>query len=289
MHYLSFNEYCRNRFGCKVYKLSLDAGFTCPNRDGSLSTGGCIFCSGGSGRFAVSGEDIHKQLQAAKSLVKGKGAEKYMAYFQAYSNTYAPVETLRRLYMAAIQSAEIVVLDVATRPDCLPPEVLALLEEINQIKPVFVELGLQTANENSAGYINRCFTNDCYIRAVQELRKRKIHVVTHLIFGLPGESEAEMLASVRFAVQSGTSGVKFHMLNILEGTPIADDYAAGAFSLMSRESYAALVAKAISSLPENIVVHRLTGDGDKRILIAPDWVKDKKKTLNFIRKEIERM
>ena len=288
MKYLSFNQYCRNTFGCKVYKLSLDAGFTCPNRDGTLSTGGCTFCAGGSGgRFAVSGKDIGAQLEAAKAFVKGKGAEKYMAYFQAYSGTYAPVETLRELYTAAIQPAEIVALDVATRPDCLPDEVLDLLGELNRIKPVFVELGLQTAHEKSAAAINRCYTNDCYVRAVRELRKRNIHVVTHLIFGLPGASEEEMLSSVRFAVENGTNGVKFHMLNILEGTALAKDYAAGQFSLMSREAYAGLVAKAVAMLPPNVVVHRLTGDGDKRILIAPEWVKDKKKTLNLIYKEIE--
>ena len=286
MHYLSFNEYCRERFGCKVYKLSLDAGFTCPNRDGTLATGGCIFCAGGSGRFAASGEDVKAQLEAAKTFVKGKGAEKYMAYFQAYTNTYAPVETLRELYTAAIQPDDIAALDVATRPDCVSGEVLDLFSELNRIKPVFAELGLQTAHEQSAAYINRCFTNDSYVQAVSQLRKRKIHVVTHLIFGLPGESEADMLDSVRFAVACGTDGVKFHMLNILEGTAIADDYAAGKFSLMSREAYADLVAKAIALLPEYTVVHRLTGDGDKRILIAPEWVKDKKKTLNLLHRVI---
>ena len=287
MKYYSFHEYCRNTFGCKVYKLSLDAGFTCPNRDGTLSRGGCIFCSGGGGRFAVSGENIGAQLEAAKAFVKGKGAEKYIAYFQAYTNTYAPVETLRELFTSAIQPDDIVALDIATRPDCLSGEVLDLLSKSNRIKPVFVELGLQTAHEKSAAYINRCFTNECYVQSVNELRKRKIHTVTHLIFGLPGESEADILSSVRFAVESGTNGVKFHMLNILEGTAIADDYAAGKFSLMSREAYAKLVAKAVAVLPRDVVVHRLTGDGDKRILIAPDWVKDKKKTLNLIRKEIE--
>ena len=286
MKYLSFNEYCRERFGCKVYKLSLDAGFTCPNRDGTLSTGGCIFCSGGSGRFAASGSDIAEQIERAKSYVSAKGAEKYIAYFQAYTNTYAPVDTLRELYTAAIQAEDIVALDIATRPDCISDEVLALLREMRQIKPVFVELGLQTAHGKSALYINRCFDNAVYTDAVARLKKAGMNVITHLIFGLPGESEADMLASVHFACDSGTNGVKFHMLNILEGSALAKSFRREPFELMSREAYASLVAQAVALLPPGVVVHRLTGDGDKRILIAPEWVKDKKKTLNLIHHKI---
>ena len=182
MRYYSFNEYCRDTFGCKVYKLSIDAGFTCPNRDGTLSIGGCSFCSGGSGgRFAVSGSDIQRQLEEAKSFVRHKGAEKYIAYFQAFTNTYAPVEHLRELYEAAIKGKDIVALDIATRPDCLSGEVLELLEEISQIKPVIVELGLQTSNEESAIRINRCYDNAAYMRAIQALRERHVHTVTHFI------------------------------------------------------------------------------------------------------------
>ncbi|MBQ6381419.1 MAG: TIGR01212 family radical SAM protein [Clostridia bacterium] len=289
MKYLSFNEYCKARFGCKVYKLSVDGGFTCPNRDGTKATGGCTFCAGGSGgRFCIGGNDIKQQLAAAKELVMTKGAAKYIAYFQAYSGTYAPVEQLEELYHSAIDSPEIVALDIATRPDCLSGEVLALLERLNRQKPVIVELGLQTASEKTAEAFRRCYPNSTYLAALNALKAKGIHTVTHLIFGLPGESEADMLASVRFACAAGTDGVKFHMLNILEGSALAARYRRSPFELLSREAYAALVAKAVALLPEGVVVHRLTGDGDKRILIAPEWVKDKKKTLNLIHKEIER-
>ncbi|MBR2590796.1 MAG: TIGR01212 family radical SAM protein [Clostridia bacterium] len=287
MKYLSFNEYCRERFGCKVYKLSLDVGFTCPNRDGTLATGGCTFCAGGSGgRFCASGCDIKAQLATAKQLVKAKGAGKYIAYFQAYSGTYAPVSRLEEIYRSAIESEDIVALAVATRPDCLCDETLALLERLNRQKPVIVELGLQTANEQSAKAFHRCYPNSTYLAAVKALKARGIHTVTHLIFGLPDESEADMLASVKFACAAGTDGVKFHMLNILEGSLLAESYRREPFELMSREAYAALVAEAVSLLPPGTVVHRLTGDGDKRILIAPEWVKDKKRTLNLIQSYI---
>ena len=287
MNYLSFNEYCRKKFGCKVYKLSLDAGFTCPNRDGTLDTGGCIFCSGGSGgRFAARGDDITEQLERAKALVHKKGGEKYIAYFQAYTGTYAPLQRLKELYYKAIESEEIVALDIATRPDCLGREVLELLREINAVKPVIVELGLQTSKEESAVYIRRGYKNKVYIQALKALKDIGIHTATHIIFGLPGESEQEMLDTVRFAVEHGSDGVKFHMLNILSGSALAKEYQKQPFRLMSREEYASLTARAVALLPPGTVVHRLTGDGDKRLLIAPEWVKDKKKTLNSIYKEI---
>ncbi|MBR0413968.1 MAG: TIGR01212 family radical SAM protein [Clostridia bacterium] len=290
MQYTSFNDYCRARFGCKVYKLSLDAGFTCPNRDGTLATGGCTFCAGGSGgRFCAGGSDIKAQLAAAKELVKAKGAHEYIAYFQAYSGTYAPVSRLEALYRSAAESEDIVALAIATRPDCLSREVLALLERLNRQKPVIVELGLQTANEQTAHAFHRCYPNSTYLAAVKALKGAGIHTVTHLIFGLPGESEADMLASVEFACAAGTDGVKFHMLNILEGSALAEIFRREPFELMSREAYASLVAKAVALLPPGVVVHRLTGDGDKRLLIAPEWVKDKKKTLNLIHKEIEKV
>lgn len=286
MRYTSFNDFCRNKFGCKVYKLSIDGGFTCPNRDGSLATGGCIFCSGGSGRFAVSGNNIKEQLEKAKAYVSAKGAQKYIAYFQSYTGTYAPVSKLEELYMAAISGDEIVALSVATRPDCLSEEVLALLAKINRIKPVFVELGLQTSNEKTAEFIGRGYENSVYIDAVKKLKANGINVITHLIFSLPNESEEDMLNSVKFSVSCGTDGVKFHMLNILEGSRLCEIYKKEPFYLLSREEYAELVAKAVSLLPENVVVHRLTGDGDKKILVAPEWIKDKKKTLNTINKAI---
>lgn len=286
MEYLSFNTYCRQRFGCKVYKLSLDAGFTCPNRDGTVSTGGCAFCLGGSGRFAVSGMDILQQLEQAKEMVRAKGGEKFIAYFQAYSNTYASPIILKDLFESAIAGDDIVALAVATRPDCLPADVVKLLCDINAKKPVFVELGLQTAHEEVAARMNRHFDNACYLHALTQLKQAHIHVVTHLIFGLPGESEADMLESVRFVMRAGTDGVKFHMLNVLKGTALERMYDAGEITLMSREAYARLVAKAVVILNNHVVVHRLTGDGDKRVLIAPEWVKDKRKTLNLIHHQI---
>ena len=287
MNYLSFNDYCKNRFGCKVYKLSLDGGFTCPNRDGKAGVGGCTFCAGGSGgRFSVSGDNIAQQLQKAKKFVEQKGATKYIAYFQAYSSTYAPCDKLRELYLKAIEPEEIVALSIATRPDCLSDDILDLISEINQIKPVFVELGLQTANIKTASLINRCYDNSVYEKAVKELKKRNINVVTHLIFGLPYETQQDMLESVRYIIDCETDGVKFHMLNILKGTELEKDYKQGEFSLMSREEYVDLIAKAVALLPETTVVHRLTGDGDKRLLIAPEWIEDKKRTLNMINQKI---
>lgn len=288
MNYLSFNDYCKNRFGCKVYKLSLDGGFTCPNRDGTAGTGGCTFCAGGSGgRFSAKGDDVSEQIKVARKLVSQKGAQKYIAYFQAYSSTYAPCDKLRKLYYKAIEPEKIVALSVATRPDCLSGEVLDLLSEINSVKPVFVELGLQTANEKTASLINRCYNNSVYEKAVTELKNRNINVVTHLIFGLPEETREDMLLSVKYIIDCGTDGVKFHMLNVLKGTPLAKRYFQGKLSLMSREEYADLIAEAISLLPENVVVHRLTGDGDKRMLLAPDWIADKKRTLNLINSKIK--
>ena len=287
MNYLSFNDYCKSRFGCKVYKLSLDGGFTCPNRDGTAGTGGCTFCAGGSGgRFCVKGDDIAAQIQKAKQFVEKKGAQKYIAYFQAYTSTYAPCDKLRELYYKAIEPEEIVALSVATRPDCLSEEVLKLISEINSIKPVFIELGLQTSNEKTAARINRCYDNSVYEKAVKELKNRNVNVVTHLIFGLPDESQSDMLESVKYALRCRTDGVKFHMLNVLKGTALEQEYLQGKFDLMSREEYADLIAKAVALLPENVVVHRLTGDGDKRDLLAPDWVADKKRTLNLINQKI---
>lgn len=283
MNYLSFNDYCKSCFGCKVYKLSLDGGFTCPNRDGTAGTGGCNFCLGGSGgRFCVDGDDIAEQILRAKRLVEKKGAKKFIAYFQAYTSTYAPCDKLRELYYKAIESEEIVGLSIATRPDCLSDDVLDLLGEINAIKPVFVELGLQTSNEKTAARINRCYDNSVYEKAVKSLKSQNVNVITHLIFGFPYESEADMLESVKYAIRCGTDGVKFHMLNVLKGTALEREFLQGNFTLMSREEYAKLIAKAVSMLPENVVVHRLTGDGDKRNLVAPDWVADKKKTLNTL-------
>ena len=282
MKYRTLNDHYREEFGCKVYKLSLDGGFTCPNRDGSLGTGGCIFCTG-SGEFAESGQDIPQQLEQAKSRVatKNRGG-KYIAYFQAFTNTYAPVERLRQLYYAAIAPEDVVGLAIGTRPDCLADDVLALLAEVNRIKPVSVELGLQTVHERTVCYIRRNFGNQVYFEAVKKLKSAGIEVVTHLILGLPGETPDMMVESTRQAVQAGTDGVKFHLLHVLEGTDLAADYRAGKFTCLSLEAYAKILKACLAVLPEHVVVHRITGDGAKRKLIAPLWSADKKRVLNYL-------
>ena len=277
------SDHYREKFGCKVYKLSLDGGFTCPNRDGTLGTRGCIFCTG-SGEFAEGGPDpISVQLERAKKRVKQKNKDgKYIAYFQAFTNTYGPVEHLRKLYYEAIAPEDIVGLAIGTRPDCLGDDVIALLSEINRIKPVSVELGLQTIHEETARYIRRGYEAAVYFDAVQRLKAAGIEVVTHIILGLPGETEEMMLKTTEAAVNAGTDGVKFHLLHVLRGTDLAKDYKAGKFSCLSLEAYGSLLKKCVDILPEHVVIHRITGDGAKRDLIAPLWSADKKRVLNYL-------
>lgn len=288
--YRSFNEYCREVFGCKVYKLSLDGGFTCPNRDGTLGTRGCVFCSSrGSGDFAPERSlSIPEQLEAAKSRVERKCKDgKYIAYFQAFTNTYAPVERLRRVFTEALEPEEVVGLSVATRPDCLPPEVLSLLGELNRKKPVLVELGLQTIHEASIRYIRRGYENGVYVQAVKDLNALSITPVTHIILGLPGESEEQMVETTRAAVAAGTKGVKFHLLHVLHGTDLHKDFQAGKFSCLTLESYARVLKKCLEVLPPEVVVHRITGDGAKKDLVAPLWSADKKRVLNYLTKVLQ--
>ena len=282
------SQHYREKFGCKVYKLSLDGGFSCPNRDGTLGTGGCIFCTG-SGEFAGGGPDpIALQLQKAKLRVNRKNKDgKYMAYFQAFTNTYAPVERLRTLYYEAIAPEEIVGLSIGTRPDCLGDDVLALLSEINALKPVSVELGLQTIHEETARYIRRGYGAEVYYDAVKRLKDAGIEVVTHIILGLPGETEERMVQTTRAAVAAGTDGVKFHLLHVLKGTGLAEEYAAGKFQCLSLEEYGEILKRCVSVLPEHVVVHRITGDGAKRDLIAPLWSADKKRVLNYLHKVLD--
>ena len=281
----TLSDHYRETFGCKVYKLSLDGGFSCPNRDGILGTGGCIFCTG-SGEFAEGGPDpIALQLERAKERVRSKNKDgKYMAYFQAFTNTYAPVERLRRLYYEAIAPEDIVGLSIGTRPDCLGDDVVALLEEVNRVKPVSVELGLQTIHEETARYIRRGYRAEVYYDAVRRLKDAGIDVVTHIILGLPGETEEMMLETTRAAVAAGTDGVKFHLLHVLRGTDLAEAYAAGEFACMTLEEYGEILKKCVGLLPEQTVVHRITGDGAKRDLIAPLWSADKKRVLNYLHK-----
>ncbi|MBR7131910.1 MAG: TIGR01212 family radical SAM protein [Clostridia bacterium] len=289
MHYNSLNEKLKRQFGCKVYKLSLSGGMTCPNRDGTIGTRGCIFCSEkGSGDFAEPlCEDIFLQIERARGQVakKVKNA-KYIAYFQSFTNTYAPVEHLRKTFKRAISHPDIVALSIATRPDCLGKEVLELLAELAKEKPLWVELGLQTANEKTAEYIRRGYKNGVYLEAVKNLHKIGAEVITHIILGLPGEDITDMLKTVRLAAAAETDGVKLQLLHILKGTDLAADYAQGKFKALSLEEYADILCRCIEALPENTVIHRLTGDGDKRLLIAPEWSADKKTVLNAINKRL---
>lgn len=285
MEYYSFNRYLRERFGCKVYKISINGGFTCPNRDGTLGTGGCIFCSaGGSGDFAESPElSITQQIENGKKRVRKKIKNgKYIAYFQAFTNTYAPAEILRKKFTEAIDHPDIVMISVATRPDCLPDEVVDLLKDLNEIKPVSVELGLQTIHEKSAEYIRRGYDLSCYDRAVSRLKAAGLNVVCHIILGLPGESKTDMLQSVDYACKSGIDGIKLQLLHVLCGTDLAKDYEAGKFETLSFEAYLDIIKSCVEIIPKNIVIHRLTGDGAKKDLIAPLWSADKKKVLNAI-------
>lgn len=285
MEYYSFNRYLRERFGCKVYKISINGGFTCPNRDGTLGTRGCIFCSaGGSGDFAESPElSITQQIEKGKERVKNKiKSGKYIAYFQAFTNTYAPVETLRKKFTQAINHPDIVMLSVATRPDCLPEEVIELLKELNDIKPVSVELGLQTIHEKSAEYIRRGYRLECYDNAVKRLKAAGLEVVCHIILGLPGETKSDMLESVDYACKSGIDGIKLQLLHVLKGTDLAKDYENKKFRVLTMDEYLDILKSCLDIIPKNIVIHRLTGDGAKKDLIAPLWSADKKRVLNAV-------
>ena len=282
--YRSLNQYCREIFGCKVYKLSVDAGFTCPNRDGTLGTGGCIFCSGaGAGEFAERGESVTQQLERAKARVAAKNKDgKYIAYFQAFTNTYASVEKLEKLYREAMAAQDVVGLSIGTRPDCLGPEVVDLLDRLNREKPVWVELGLQTVHDATIRYIRRSYVNQTYVDAVQRLKQVGIHVVTHIILGLPGETMEMAVETTRQAVDAGTDGVKFHLLHVLRGTELERDFRAGTFRCLELEEYARWLRASLDILPPDIVVHRITGDGAKKDLIAPLWSGDKKRVLNYL-------
>lgn len=285
----TLNQYCQETFGEKLYKLSLNGGLTCPNRDGTLGERGCIFCSaGGSGDFASPAAlPLEEQIAQAKARVAPKfRGSRYIAYFQAYTNTYAPVERLRKLFWPVIQRPDIAALSIATRPDCLPEGVLTLLGELNQVKPVWVELGLQTIHPRTAAYIRRGYDLPCYDWAVEALNALGIHVVTHVILGLPGESREEMLETVDYVARTGSGGIKLQLLHVLEGTDLAEDYRAGKFDVMTMEEYVALVADCVDRLPESMVVHRMTGDGPKRILIAPAWSGDKKRVLNALNRAL---
>lgn len=287
MRYNSLNNYLRNKFGCKVYKLSISSGLSCPNRDGKLSTKGCIFCSnGGSGDFATSAAlSVTEQIEQAKEKVSKKITNgKYIAYFQSFTNTYGDVDYLKKIFTEAINHPDIVALSIGTRPDCLPNDVLDLLNRLNQIKPIWVELGLQTIHEKTALYINRGYTLDVFDQAVANLNKLNIDVIVHLILGLPNETNDMILESVKYVCSKPISGIKLQLLHILKNTPLEKEYFLNQFHIYSLEEYASLLGECICNIPSDIVIHRLTGDGPKSLLIEPQWSGNKKLVLNYINK-----
>lgn len=288
--YHSMDYDLKQLYGEKVYKITLNGGMTCPNRDGKVGHGGCIFCSSaGSGDFAGPATcSITKQLAMGKeNLTKKRPVHSYIAYFQAFTNTYAPVEYLRQIYMEAIQDPDVQILSIATRPDCLPEDVLQLLEEINQIKPVWVELGLQTIHPQTASYIRRGYPLEVFEEAVNNLRKRNISVITHTILGLPGENEDMMLETIDYLNKMDIQGIKLQLLHILKGTDLALDYEKQPFWSPSMEEYISLLGTCIARLRPDITIHRLTGDGPKELLIAPSWTSQKRTVLNMLHRYLK--
>lgn len=286
----TLSEYLKSEYGEKIYKLSLCSGCTCPNRDGTVGTGGCTFCSeGGSGEFAAAPGPLNEQIADAKRRIAAKtDAHRFIAYFQSFTNTYGDPDHLRRIYREAILRDEIAVLSLGTRPDCLGDEIMDLLQELNQIKPVWVELGLQTIHEKTALRINRGYPLPVFEEAVRKLKQAGLQVIVHVILSLPAEDREDMLETARYlsALKPGIDGIKLQMLNILEGTAMAEEYKEHPFPLLTMEEYAEIVCEMIRILPDDIVIHRLTGDGPGNLLIAPEWVRNKKKVLNTIHRRL---
>ena len=285
------SDVLKEQYGEKIYRLALSSGCMCPNRDGKVGIGGCTFCSeGGSGEFAAKPAPIAEQIEAAKKLVSAKTkGSRFIAYFQSYTNTYGDVDRLRALYTETIERDDIVILSVGTRPDCLPDAVISMLAELNRIKPVWVELGLQTAHDETAARINRCYPLSTFEDAYRRLTEAGLTVIVHLIFGLPGENEDDMLDSVRYLAKltPPPDGVKLQLLQILRGTKMAEEYAQNPWPIMTLAEYAELITKAVRLLPPKTVVHRLTGDGPKKLLIEPLWCVDKKRVLNTLRAHLD--
>ena len=292
----TLSDYCKKKFGTKVYRLSLSTGCTCPNRDGKAGRGGCSFCSeGGSGEFATKVKDIEIQIEEAKEKVRNKFPKdikeedkKYIAYFQSFTNTYGDVDRLGAIFRSAIMQNEIVALSIGTRPDCLEEEMLDLLKELNNIKPVWIELGLQTINEVTAKAINRGYEIKVFEKTYYELKKRGIEVIVHVILGLPNESAEDMYETVKYlaSLKPGLDGVKLHLLHILKNTRLEKEYKAKPFKILSLEEYTEILVNCLKILPESTVIHRMTGDGDKRLLVEPMWSANKKVVLNTINKAI---
>lgn len=291
MWYRDLNGYLQETFGKKVYKLALNGGMTCPNRDGTLGWGGCVFCSaGGSGEFSPSAAlPIPRQLAEAKERLKKKyKGNAYIAYFQSFTNTYAPVSYLRKIFYEAIQDPEVVALSIATRPDCIAEETLALLRELNQLKPVWVELGLQTSNEKTAEEIHRGYGLACFEDCVRRLKAAGLQVIVHVILGLPNETKECMIDTIEYLNQVGIHGIKLQLLHVLKGTQLENIYRSGAFQVLDLEEYTDILCDCIEHLSPDVVIHRLTGDGPRRLLIAPSWSTDKKGVRNYIHQEFLR-
>lgn len=288
--YRSLNAELLEKFGEKLYKLALDGGFTCPNRDGTLGSRGCIFCLGGSGAFAEKPrESVTEQIERAKARVEKKNpGGKYIAYFQSYTNTYGSPEKLERLFTEAISHPDVAALSVGTRPDCLPKETVELLSRLNRIKPVWVELGLQTVHEKTAEYIRRGYPLSVYDDAVLRLKAAGLYVVTHMIIGLPGETPEMIYETAEHIGKSGADGIKLQLLHVLKGTDLEHDWREGKFETLSMEEYIEILEGCVRRLPPNMTIHRLTGDGDKKSLIAPLWSADKKRVLNAINEAFRR-
>ena len=286
------SEVLLQQYGEKVYKLSLSSGCTCPNRDGTLGVGGCTFCSeGGSGDFAAACAPIDEQLEEAKARIRQKtDARRFIAYFQSYTNTYGDLDRLEALYRETLRHEEIEILSLGTRPDCLGNDVLAMLERLNAIKPVWVELGLQTIHERTAKAVHRGYDLAAFEEGYHALKALGLTVIVHVIFSLPGETREDMLSTVRYlaALDPPPDGVKLQMLHVLRGTQLGEDYEKEPFPLLTLEEYAELVAQSVRILPEETVIHRLTGDAPGPLLIAPEWTRNKKRVLNAVNREIEK-
>ena len=292
----TLSDYCKEKFGTKVYRLSLSTGCSCPNRDGRAGRGGCSFCSeGGSGEFATKVKPVEVQIEEAKDRVKSKFPKdikeedkKYIAYFQSFTNTYGDVDRLGGIFRTAVLRDEIAAISIGTRPDCLEGDMLALLDELNKIKPVWIELGLQTIHEDSAKAFNRGYSLPVFNKAYMELKKRNIEVIVHVILGLPGETDKDMYETVRYLANLSPKldGIKLHLLHILKNTRLEREYREKPFKILSLDEYTEILINCLRILPESVVIHRMTGDGDKRLLVEPLWSADKKRVLNNINKAI---
>ena len=286
------SEVLLKQYGEKVYKLSLSSGCTCPNRDGTLGVGGCTFCSeGGSGDFAAACAPIDEQLEEAKARIRSKtDARRFIAYFQSYTNTYGDLNRLEALYRETLRHEEIEILSLGTRPDCLGRDVLAMLERLNAMKPVWVELGLQTIHERTARAVHRGYDLAAFEEGYHALKALGLTVIVHVIFSLPGETREDMLSTVRYlaSLDPPPDGVKLQMLHVLRGTQLGEDYEKAPFPLLTLEEYAELIAQSVRILPEETVIHRLTGDAPGKLLIAPEWTRNKKRVLNAVNREIEK-